>query len=479
MRLSLLALAAIVQPIVFTSGLSAQQQGPNWWYTPSDGGAPVAVTPAASAADNQTVANIGQAKWMAMRAIEEMEAQAPGSALGDSAQNEGDAGYQSLSELYDFLQVSSGANVDNFAPLNLGQLKSISAPFYERFDELSIDPLGPTSLNLVPTGAGYSIYPWTDATEDDLNYALAQLGQLKHVLGFQLGSHWVPTTDGDGDGIPDWWIGSDEVIIHSIKLSSLSESLGVYTVQIAVQDARGSAVAGAAVTIAKDVGTGTLSNTVVTTDSQGTASFTYEPSSVGAHILSAALADAKTLRVYIDAPVSTPHITQSAPGIQQDRDPLSESGKTSGLVGPYSDYYSLTPGQYTIYERHENGEAFPYWESPYDYAYGGVMLYTSTAISEGSPEIDRMHLYLASDFSLAIEHRVVREGLLPQVPVLTASFDTESAIWYFYVDEFSPPGEATKRGHRKLFTNILFTKLYACDCCTRNSGNNRYSVVKS
>ncbi len=76
-----------------------------------------------------------------------------------------------------------------------GQLKSLAHPFYKRLDELGIP------LSLVGFEAGYNEpFPWTeDDLSDDVDYAPALIGQVKHVFSFDL------DLSQDGDSIPDWW----------------------------------------------------------------------------------------------------------------------------------------------------------------------------------------------------------------------------------------------------------------------------------
>jgi hypothetical protein len=100
------------------------------------------------------------------------------------------------------LLVSGFSQTDNFAPANLGQLKAIAKPFYDRISLLGYD----TRANLV--NRGYPAewlhpYPWAPSTPASENYAAANLGQLKVVFSFDLEGFTV--VDVDGDGIPDAW----------------------------------------------------------------------------------------------------------------------------------------------------------------------------------------------------------------------------------------------------------------------------------
>ena len=85
--------------------------------------------------------------------------------------------------------VNSFSSTNNYLPLNLGQLKTLSAPFYDQLDSLSLS-------NAYPTGVT-NLYPWTSVTTDDSDFSAASLGQLKFAFSFDL--------DTDSDRLPDWW----------------------------------------------------------------------------------------------------------------------------------------------------------------------------------------------------------------------------------------------------------------------------------
>ena len=85
--------------------------------------------------------------------------------------------------------VNSFSSTNNYLPLNLGQLKTLSAPFYDQLDSLSLS-------NAYPAGVT-NLYPWTSTTGDDSDYSATTIGQLKHVFSFDL--------DTDADRLPDWW----------------------------------------------------------------------------------------------------------------------------------------------------------------------------------------------------------------------------------------------------------------------------------
>ena len=119
----------------------------------------------------------GQVKHVVVKAFEEFESSlAPVGGAGESL--------QSMISSQWFTDTSKDS-----APCQLGQLKTMSAPFYDRLRELNID-----AGNKVTGGA---LYPWSEEVEDDADEAPAAIGQLKHVFSFEF--------DEDGDRLPDWW----------------------------------------------------------------------------------------------------------------------------------------------------------------------------------------------------------------------------------------------------------------------------------
>jgi hypothetical protein len=131
----------------------------------------------ASPAQDGAVALQGQAKHIARQAYEELEA---------SLASIGGAG-EAVTALVTSEWFANTAK--DSAPCQLGQLKTLGAPFYDRLRQLNIDPGNGLT--------GGKLYPWTGATEDDADMAPAAIGQLKQVFSFDL--------DKDEDGLPDWW----------------------------------------------------------------------------------------------------------------------------------------------------------------------------------------------------------------------------------------------------------------------------------
>ena len=171
---------------------------PAWW---SDGVPPVITgTPE----NNGGPANIGQAKWMVSEALRALDNAVPAIAtqvradLAGTPPNHAD-------RIIDLTVPDPKDNVwieKQKAPLLIGQLKAISAPFYIRLDAINATWL---TDERTATGTNHpdSIFPWTSETTDDANHAIATIGQLK--AAFSLRFEDLTIEDSDGDGLPDAW----------------------------------------------------------------------------------------------------------------------------------------------------------------------------------------------------------------------------------------------------------------------------------
>jgi len=157
---------------------------PAWWSEPQT----QVLDPInpATTTDNYAPANLGQLKHVAKQAKAHLDSHLPdGSGL-----------------TIDTLVAGFGGNLTveqreaNYAPINLGQLKSVAKPFYDRLLEFQYD----TKANLIDRGfpsSWTSNYPWNPATAVAENYAPANLGQLKAVFSFDLSA---PVGQ-----LPEWW----------------------------------------------------------------------------------------------------------------------------------------------------------------------------------------------------------------------------------------------------------------------------------
>lgn len=131
-------------------------------------------------AENYKVPNLGQAKSMARAAYLAMDSEDAGS---------------TGSSISTMISAFSTDPEDNYVALNIGQLKALAAPFYDLMHAASYT-VELADGSIISNGN----YPWLPSTPISDNYAIANLGQLKHVFSFDL-SNW----GGDWDSVPDSW----------------------------------------------------------------------------------------------------------------------------------------------------------------------------------------------------------------------------------------------------------------------------------
>lgn len=169
-------------------------QAPTWWTARGVIVSGSNITPNDYAAVNQ-----GQLKNIATAAYKELNDNLPGG-VGDMTTPElmppdGGVGYRLTTLIGKWSNVPmSGTNpivvnsstiTNDYAAVNIGQLKTVAKPFYDRLKEV-----------------GYtSQYPWTTSTNAANDYAMANIGQVKNLFSFDV------TYDGDlpANGLPDWW----------------------------------------------------------------------------------------------------------------------------------------------------------------------------------------------------------------------------------------------------------------------------------
>lgn len=159
--------------LIVALGLSLRVLGdaPAWWTTQG------LVTPGA-AADDSAVLNQGQLKHMAVAAMNELNLEGPGGAGSE---------VQALINKWIADASNPGAvnpPPDDFAPVNLGQLKYVAAKFYDQ---------------LIAQGYVQS-YPWiTNPAGAADDTALANVGQAKYLFSFDVMAGATATT------MPSWW----------------------------------------------------------------------------------------------------------------------------------------------------------------------------------------------------------------------------------------------------------------------------------
>ncbi len=162
---------------------SLEAASPSWWVL-------------SGTANNYAPANLGQLKHMAKQAKSHLDTNLVGgsgsgiAALVGSFEPRSGQGY-TQPEIDAFL-------AENYAPINLGQLKYVAKPFYDRLLAAGYD----TKANLIARGlTGWTHdYPWDPETPAEENYSPANLGQLKLVFSFDLTEF-----DTDQDGLSDEW----------------------------------------------------------------------------------------------------------------------------------------------------------------------------------------------------------------------------------------------------------------------------------
>ena len=134
--------------------------------------------------------------------------------------------------------VAGATSQKDFATINLGQLKAVAAPFYDRLIALGMD----TKASLIAHGYPASwahAYPWNpnDAWNKPLppgtqvdktaNYVPANLGQLKMVFSFDIDLHY--SQDTDHDGIPDWWEFAHHLNPYDARDAAATSAVGELT----------------------------------------------------------------------------------------------------------------------------------------------------------------------------------------------------------------------------------------------------------
>lgn len=159
---------------------SRSQQDPEWWEDVLRSGDDDSIE------SNYAPANLGQLKHFADQARIH---------LNQAAYGFGGAG----SELETLVASWPSASAGNYAPINLGQLKAVVDRFYARLDEIRFD-YRPQLISQGYEGNWTGNRPWDESLSKEVNYAPANLGQLKILFAFDLSEY-----DTDLDGLPDWW----------------------------------------------------------------------------------------------------------------------------------------------------------------------------------------------------------------------------------------------------------------------------------
>jgi hypothetical protein len=195
MVLGLLSLVVGAAFTVAEAPVPAQKPSsfPDWWFSRGMIPIPASQNPSYPEdyplPDDFAALNLGQLKQMATAAYEEFQGlpDGAGSAL-DGLIN----GWSTVGAGGARAPIAN-ASTDDFAGANLGQLKAVAGPFYDR---------------LIAIGYA-SAYPWVGSSTPVDDFSAANLGQAKNLFCFD------PVKSTLADGIPDWWKSS-----HSIGLTS-------------------------------------------------------------------------------------------------------------------------------------------------------------------------------------------------------------------------------------------------------------------
>ena len=176
---------------VYRVAEAAPVGGPAWWSAP---GTTIWETgPQADSFESTSIVTIGQLKYVAMKAKHYLDA------VLASVGGAGEA-VDAVFEFEDLPEANDGV-------ANLGQVKAVAAPFYDRLDRVGHnvrDGYPATFQAGVNYDASPPYYPWLSSTPVNDNFKVLLVGQLKMVFSFDL-SGLDTTTDTDGDGFTDFY----------------------------------------------------------------------------------------------------------------------------------------------------------------------------------------------------------------------------------------------------------------------------------
>ncbi len=193
------AISLLLATTLFVSGAV-----PEWWIERGVSDANYDHFSSSAKEDAYSLLNIGQLKNMALKAKAELDAKIDG---GAGAQIDLlVSGFTSYAD--------SGNPEENYEAANLGQLKAVAKLFFDRIYESG----GSVNLNGIVL-YGDTKYPWPPAPVGDAaaleawhdeQFEVANVGQLKYLFSWYVDGGGTPPplpggSDGDGNGIPDWW----------------------------------------------------------------------------------------------------------------------------------------------------------------------------------------------------------------------------------------------------------------------------------
>lgn len=169
------------------------QSDPAWWSNVIRSGDSHALE------NNYAPANLGQLKNFADQARLHLNAQLDGG---------------SGTAIESMIAGWTGSLDGNYAPINLGQLKAVADKFYARLDQVGFDyktQIQNNGYNGVWTSiAGGHERPWNESSIPEVNYAPANIGQVKILFSFDVSGFSAPDPFGDsnGNGLPNGYEGT-------------------------------------------------------------------------------------------------------------------------------------------------------------------------------------------------------------------------------------------------------------------------------
>ena len=182
----------------------AHAEVPQWWVDRGVATSADAEKTEEAINSNYDTANVGQLMFIASRAAEELNAKV-----------EGGAGKVIESLVNSFPKYDANNPDANYHLVNIGQVKYVAKPFYDRLWDIEKSSAGsvnfPTGMVFLSGGSDSSThkYPWNALPENPTNsdynenYEIANIGQIKNLFSWSLNEEFLIMPDRNGDGIPD------------------------------------------------------------------------------------------------------------------------------------------------------------------------------------------------------------------------------------------------------------------------------------
>lgn len=186
----------IVALVVSTLGVQAGTQ-PAWWSAPGTN-----VLQAGVAADNYSVANVGQLKFFAWQANAYLDAVLPGRSGAEIDTLV--AGFEPKANPpvpYSATQLAEIKRI-NYGPVTFRHLRNVAKIFYDRLKAAGYNTKD-SLKNFGYPAEWTSDYPYGAASPNSADYSPVTIGQLKMVFSFNVNG--VSAGDTDGDGLSDAW----------------------------------------------------------------------------------------------------------------------------------------------------------------------------------------------------------------------------------------------------------------------------------